>query len=377
MPYYISSTNYTVYEAQLQKGKVFGTVIRVMRLDGKTIQKRFSGYKTKALLASAVGDFIATECQVVSRAALKSLTVRSKPTKEIITVGDLFAQYITSLQNQNKETTIYDKEKTFRLYVLPQIGNIPIEELDREHLLQWQDNFWKTRRANGEFLSYKYLTKVRGFLCSFLNWVQDRYQYINHLAKIPIPKRQSPKKEMNFWTREQFDTFLAAVDNPTYKTLFATLFFTGRRKGEVLALTPEDVSLSTIKFTKSVAERTTDGSAFKVTTTKADKIYSSPVCAPLAKILAAYTPQSPFYFSGDRPIPPETLRRKFLDYTTKAGLPPIRIHDLRHSFVSMIIHLGATLPVVADLIGDTLEQVTKTYAHVYEDDKRAVIESIK
>lgn len=49
------------------------------------------------------------------------------------------------------------------------------------------------------------------------------------------------------------------------------------------------------------------------------------------------------------------------------------IHDLRHSFVSMLIHLGANLMVVADLIGDTVEQVTKTYGHLYESDKREII----
>ncbi|MFQ9738883.1 MAG: hypothetical protein ACLR06_15010 [Christensenellaceae bacterium] len=55
---------------------------------------------------------------------------------------------------------------------------------------------------------------------------------------------------------------------------------------------------------------------------------------------------------------------------------PIRIHDLRHSYVSMLIHLGANLMVVADLIGDTVEQVTKTYGHMYETDKRAIVEKL-
>lgn len=53
------------------------------------------------------------------------------------------------------------------------------------------------------------------------------------------------------------------------------------------------------------------------------------------------------------------------------------MHDLRHSFVSMLIHLGANFMVVADLIGDTLEQVTKTYAHMYEEDKQNIISLIR
>ena len=60
-----------------------------------------------------------------------------------------------------------------------------------------------------------------------------------------------------------------------------------------------------------------------------------------------------------------------------SGVPRITIHGLRHSFVSMLIHHGANLTVVADLINDTLEQVTKTYAHMYDSDKLSVLNSIK
>lgn len=43
----------------------------------------------------------------------------------------------------------------------------------------------------------------------------------------------------------------------------------------------------------------------------------------------------------------------------------------------MLIHLGANFMVVADLIGDTVEQVTKTYGHLYQEDKLSIIAKIK
>lgn len=52
------------------------------------------------------------------------------------------------------------------------------------------------------------------------------------------------------------------------------------------------------------------------------------------------------------------------------------MHDLRHSFVSMCIHLGASVYVVASLIGDTPEQILKTYGHLYESDKANIIAKI-
>ena len=66
----------------------------------------------------------------------------------------------------------------------------------------------------------------------------------------------------------------------------------------------------------------------------------------------------------------------FRGYCEKAGIAPIRIHDLRHSIVSMLIHMGANFTVIADLISDTVEQVIKTYGHMYETDKQTVIERI-
>lgn len=377
MDYYISSTNYTVNETVLKtKGRVFGTTIRVMRLDGQIIQKRFKGYATKAQLKTAVTDFITTRCQVLSPEALRN---RKEECNVAATapVKDYLATYITTIINQNKQATLYDKTRIYAMYVLPTLGDIPADALTKEQLFKWQDNLWNCTTAKGEPLSHQYLVKIKAYLAAFLSWLETRYSFKNHLPEVPTPKRRAPKTAMRFWTRDQFDKFLAAVDNPMYAALFATLFFTGRRRGEVLALTPSDVTPTEINFSKSFNRYTIDGSPYTINSTKAEKVYRSPICEPLAKILADYQPQSPFYFGGASPVAPTTLQRAFDRYTVAARLPPIRIHDLRHSFVSLIVHLGANLAVVADLIGDTLEQVTKTYAHFYESDKRAVIAAIK
>ena len=182
---------------------------------------------------------------------------------------------------------------------------------------------------------------------------------------------------MQFWTRAEFDTFINVVDNKMYKTLFSMLFYTGRRKGEVLSLSPNDITPDGIKFTKSLTRKTIDDAPYKITSTKTEKVATTPICQPLKKELQEYTiPEGQFYFGGNAPITDTTLRRVFNHYCDIAEVKQIRIHDLRHSFVSMLIHLGANLTVVADLIGDTLAQVTKTYAHLYEEDKHKIINKI-
>lgn len=215
-------------------------------------------------------------------------------------------------------------------------------------------------------------------MSAFLSWCADRNEgFINYLLQIKKPKRRTPKTEMQFWTREEFDKFISVVDSPIYHTFFSTLFFTGRRKGEVLALSPADVKTDSIKFNKSLTRKTLSESTYEITSTKTEKVASTPICDPLKKELQNYiVPEGKFYFGGNTPLAENTIRRTFNAYAQKAGVKQIRIHDLRHSFVSMLIHLGANLTVVADLIGDTLAQVTQTYAHLYDEDKTKIIGKI-
>ena len=106
-----------------------------------------------------------------------------------------------------------------------------------------------------------------------------------------------------------------------------------------------------------------------ITTTKADKTSTIPICSIVQEEIKRYKPlEGKFYFGGKEPLAPATVDRRFKYYTTKAGLPPIRIHDLRHSFVSMLINTcNASVFVVAELILDNVDQIHKTYGHLYKE----------
>ena len=372
--FYISSTKYSIQERQTKKhGKVYDVVFRVVTPDGIEKQKRLSGYSTKALAKHAYAEFDTERCEHVKNNPLK----RRDPGKEIPTVGELIRQYIASLGNQNKESSIYDKRNIYDLFILPKYESVKINALTKEELCRWQDELWTTRNPRtGEYYSYKYLTKIRTYFSAFLTWSESRYGYPNNLTSVQRPKRRAPKTQMQFWTREQFEQFISVVDDPMWHCFFTMLFYTGRRFGEVVALTPEDVHAQTIDFDKSVTRKTLDGSTYKITSTKAERVQSVEICPVMIDELRQYEPQSPFFFGGNRPLYDKKVVYAFEKYCTAAGLERIRIHDLRHSFVSMLLHYGANFMVVADLIGDTVEQVTRTYGHLYDADKHAVISKI-
>lgn len=234
-----------------------------------------------------------------------------------------------------------------------------------------------TNARNGKYYSYKYLSNVRALFGTFLSWCETRYGYKNHLQEVAKPKKRVQKTKMQVWSREQFEQFISVVDDPVYHAFFTLLFFTGRRKGEILSLTPNDIQHGRIRFDKSLTRKTLiENATYEITSTKAEKEQAVPVCETVQKELENFTGGAPFFFGGEKPLSDNSVRRTFQKYCNKAGLPPIRIHDLRHSFVSMLIHLGANFMVVADLIGDTVEQVIKTYGHMYESDKLQIIAAI-
>lgn len=368
--FYISSTKYSLQERMTRRGKVYDVVFRIVTLDGYEKQKRLSGFATKTLAKEGYTDFVTQKCQLVKNNPIK----KKDPTKQDLLVGDLIREYLSTLFNQNKANSIYSKQKVYKKFVLPYFEKTKVKDLTKEALYRWQDSLWLTKNPRTDkYYSHKYLSNIRALFRTFLGWCENRYGIKNNFDFVEKPRRRAQKTKMQIWTREDFEKFIRVVDDPMYHAFFTLLFFTGRRKGEIFALSPADIKKDSIIIDKSLTRKTFNGEPYEVTSTKADKVQEIPVCPTVQEELKNYHGGSPFFFGGSSPIADNTLRRAFRSYCAKADVPPIRIHDLRHSFVSMLIHLGANLMVVADLIGDTVEQVTKTYGHLYESDKREII----
>lgn len=374
--YYITSNKYSLQERTNAKGKkVYDIVFRVYDIEGNSKQKWLRGYESKSIAKQGYLLYVDKYCEIVRHAPKK----KKNPEKEKLFVGDLVRQYLASLGNVNKQSVIYDKKKVYETYILPKYDKTNIHNLTKEELYLWQDSIWTAKNERtSKYYSYKYLSKIRTYFNAFLTWVEERYSIKNNLNDVTKPKRKGAKKEMQIWTREQFSSFISVVDDEMYHALFTFMFFTGRRKGELFALYKTDISHDRITFDKSVNRRTYGLNSWEITSTKEDKTDVIPICKVVQDEIKRYTPpkEGKFYFGGEKPLAPTSVTRAFNRYTEIAGLPRIRIHDLRHSFVSMLIHLGANLMVVADLISDNVEQVTKTYGHMYEQDKLDIVSKI-
>jgi integrase len=376
---YITSNKYSLRERDLNTGKVYDVVFRIYTFDKEEKQKRLCGFKSKALAKKGYLEFVNKYCEVLKEPLRKKQKEFEKSVFNLH-IADLFPVYISNISGQTKNSSIYEIKNTFNIYILPYFKNKTITELDKQTLYAWQDNLWgKINPKTKQPYSYLYLSKIRSCFSAFLTWCENRYDVRNCFANVKKPKKRVQKTDMLFWTKEEFLQFISVVDNLTYKTFFTTLFYTGRRKGEVLALYPSDIKANKITFNKNISRKTLNGEPFEVTSTKNEKKDATPICATLQSSLNEYRTAFPesnkftFFFGGNKPLAENTVTRYFNRYIEKANVKKIRIHDLRHSFVSMCIHLGASVYVVADLIGDTVEQVLQTYGHLYEEDKLNII----
>jgi site-specific recombinase XerD len=70
--------------------------------------------------------------------------------------------------------------------------------------------------------------------------------------------------------------------------------------------------------------------------------------------------------------------REMISQRTKAalGLDDVRIHDLRHTYASILVSSGASLPMIGALLGHTQPQTTQRYAHLHDHPLRELSERV-
>ena len=329
--------------------------------------KRLTGFETKKQAESAYIQFI------------NSYTPPKAPNKSY-KFEDILKNYFIYCTTENTESTIYDKKSIFNLYIVPYFENKNINDITKEDLINWQNTLWNyiSPKTKQKF-SWKYLTKIRGSLYNFLQYCENIYDITNQMRTIKIPKNKTSKKEINFWELKDFDQFIETVDDIRWKTLWYTFMFTGARFNEVRALSDEDINDNRIIINKAIAKSI--GESLKITPTKNTKIVEKQIPTRLKEQIIKYKQwknenniSSKFLFGGDMPLSSNKIRRQLVLDIKKSKLPYISPHGFRHSYVSMLIHLGVSTKIIAELIGDREEQVIRTYGHLYSNAKNDAIE---
>ena len=184
--------------------------------------------------------------------------------------------------------------------------------------------------------------------------------------------------EMSIWTRDEFEQFIQVEKRPGYRAAFNTLFYTGMRSGELLALTPNDIGRDrpVIHITKNFAIVNGEWMILTPKTPKSKRDVA--IHHQLHRELLEYI--DGMYLKPDDRIfyfTKSGLRACFRHNARKAGLEVIRLHDLRHSHASMLIEMGVPIMQISERLGHENVQTTwNTYAHLYPGKDRQISEQI-
>lgn len=342
---------------------------RIMCLDGEK-QKRLSGFDSKK---KAEAEYIKFQKSYVPYSEAKN--------KNSFIIEDLIKKYLMHCKIENADSTLYEKDRTFNLFILPYFKNKDISTINKSDLQEWQNLIWtmKNPKTKTEY-AWKYKCKIRDTLFNFLSYCEEFYDIPNKFRLIKRPKNKEMKKEITFWEIDEFNKFISTIEEELWKTLWLTFMFTGARFNEIRALYFDDIGDVT-KINKSLIGKKMKYSSTTdlVKPTKNYKVVTKKTPEILKKVIENYknnNPSNKFLFGNEKPLAENTIRRQLnLDIqnynnTHKENtLKRITPHGFRHSYASMLIHYGVTTKIIAELIGDTEEQVIKTYGHLYKDAK--------
>jgi len=77
--------------------------------------------------------------------------------------------------------------------------------------------------------------------------------------------------------------------------------------------------------------------------------------------------QSEWVFPSHTGAPFVTIKKTWASLCEDAELTDVRLHDLRHTFASMLVSTGASLPLIGAMLGHTQANTTSRYAHLFDD----------
>ena len=288
--------------------------------------------------------------------------------------ADFWKMYCADMETRLREHTMRTKKYIVELKILPYFGNKRVNDITAADIRQWQNELIKMG------YSPTYLKTINNQLSAIFNYAVRYYDLKSNPCAKAGSMGKSKAEEMDFWTGEEFRKFIDSVMNKRLSYMaFMTLYWTGMRMGELLALNPKDVDLEkkTISITKSYQRLGKKDVITPPKTPKSKRVITIPEF--LVADIKDYMDSLYDLQEDDRlfPITKYYLEHEMQRGIKESGVKRIRVHDLRHSHASMLIELGFSPLEIANRLGhEKVETTLNTYAHLYPNKQTKLAERL-
>lgn len=302
---------------------------------------------------------------------------------------DLVADdYFEYLEDTKKKSTVYTYKKDYNKHIYPYFKSSYINRIVVLDIKNWADTMLKKK------LTVKYLNKIQNILKNIFDFAMKNYSLeINPVAlygrfQEKKDKIQKDEDKIRYITHEEFNQFISVVNDPLYNTFFTTLFYTGCRKGELQALTWNDIDFNKneIIINKTLYDNI-KGEA-SITSTKNNQNRRIKMNSTLKECLlnyknnvANYTDYKDdwFVFGNTRYLANTSINNYKSKYFKLSSVHEITIHEFRHSHVSLLINeyvktskeknmkidTAKFFLMMSNRMGHTIEVMQKTYMHLF------------
>jgi integrase len=293
-----------------------------------------------------------------------------------ITLGEWFATYLEQVARPKLRPRTFDRYSLdINRHILPAIGRYRLDKLRPAQLVA----LYNAKSAEG--LSGSSLRHIHAVIRRALN-VAVRWQLIavNPASLVDAP--QARRYEVTPLSADEARRLIRAVKDDRMEARWLVGLALGLRQGEALGLWWDDVDLNSglLRVRRALQRQRGGGLVFTDPKTQRSK-RTIPLPAPLIVALEVHSQRQEkervtagslwrgsscvFTTPVGTPVDPRNDNREFKKLLARAGLPPVRLHDLRHTAASLLLAQGVPARVVMEILGHSQIALTmNTYSHV-------------
>ena len=296
-----------------------------------------------------------------------------------MTFSSFIDLYSEDMKLRVKENTWHTKEHILRTKILPYFSRRKMSDISPKDVIAWQNEMINHRDENGKPYSPVYLKTLHNQLSAVFNHAVRFYNLKQNPAAKVGNMGKSQYREMLIWSQEEFEKFIEAMMcKPRSFYAFEMLYWTGIREGELLALTPEDFDFDkgTVRINKSYQRMNRRDVITDPKTPKSNRVVQMPEF--LVEEMRDYIRRLYKIGPKDRifAFTKDYLHHEMNRGSAAADVKRIRIHDLRHSHVSLLIDLGYSAVAIGDRLGHETIEITLRYAHLFPTTQKAIVKSL-
>ena len=348
-------------EGSLNK-RANGTYLAQVSIEGKRVSKTFKVRKEAQ-------EWINT----ITGQVRQGLTYSSAKT----TVDELLTEWLNIKRTKSRPATNESYSRLARLYISPALGALRLQELNAAKI----QKFYSTMEKQGTGKRTIELTHT--ILHGFLSHAQKLGLIAqNWAALVEVPRPD--KRKMSVWDESQVSQFLMTVKGePFYRLAFAT----GMRRGELIGLQWKDMDWNTgmLHVKRQAYEPEGGGFIFQAPKTErgrrgirlgkglleALRVHFTQTIPLMMAIAGEDWQDYDLIFPSSKGTPRNgyNVSKEFHELAGQAGLPLIRLHDIRRTAASIMLLHGEPPVRVAGILGQSVAVLLSTYAHYIEDDQ--------